>query len=49
MIEILSFKAELFVNNEFIQSAFIEQRSVRYRSPSQTYIQITTSTPQPRV
>ena len=43
------FEAELFVNNNFVESAFIEQRSTRYRSPSQTYIQITTSTQQPRV
>lgn len=42
-------KAELFVNNNFIETAFIEQRSVRYRSPSQSYIQITTSTLEPRV
>ncbi|UJR37646.1 hypothetical protein I4U23_030343 [Adineta vaga] len=45
----MSIRAELFVNNEFIQTAFIEQRSVRYRSPSQTYIQITTSTLEPRI
>ncbi|CAF0782034.1 unnamed protein product [Adineta steineri] len=45
----MSIRAELFINNEFIQTAFIEQRSVRYRSPSQTYIQITTSTRQPRI
>ncbi|CAF3596141.1 unnamed protein product [Rotaria sordida] len=45
----MSIRAELFVNNEFIQTAFIEQRSVRYRSQSQTYIQITTSTLEPRI
>ncbi|CAF1920706.1 unnamed protein product [Rotaria magnacalcarata] len=45
----MSIRAELFVNKEFIQTAFIEQRSVRYRSRSQTYIQITTSTLEPRI
>ncbi|CAF1169204.1 unnamed protein product [Adineta ricciae] len=45
----MSIRAELFVNNEFIQTAFIEQRSVRYRSPSRTYIQITTTTTEPRI
>jgi hypothetical protein len=45
----MSIRAELFVNNDFVEKAFIEQRSVRYRSPSQTYIQITASTRNPRV
>ncbi len=44
-----SSQAELFINNEFQQTSFIEQRAVRYRSPSQTYIQLTTSTSEPRV
>ncbi|CAF0778777.1 unnamed protein product, partial [Didymodactylos carnosus] len=45
----MSVRAELFINNTYVPNTLIEQRSVRYQSPSFSFIQISTSTFHPRI
>src|SRR5207253_1437107 len=41
--------AELYDNNAIIQTNVAEQRAIRYLSPSNSYIQVTSSTETPHV
>ncbi|CAF0729389.1 unnamed protein product [Didymodactylos carnosus] len=48
-ITILIIRAELYDNNIKVQNSDVEQRAIRYLSPSNSYIQVTSSTSNPKV
>lgn len=48
-ITLLILRAELYDNNVKVQGSDAEQRALRYLSPSNSYLQVTSSTENPRV
>ncbi|CAF1373219.1 unnamed protein product, partial [Didymodactylos carnosus] len=48
-VTILIIRAELYDNNIKIQNSDVEQRAIRYLSPSNSYIQVTSNTLNPKV